>query len=146
MHTGDSGFLFWIQNALVVDPLLQILLRLFAQLEVFDRNLSDEFEVFLELLTGLQVIVVELHPGDTGVFCWTDSERRHSSSVNVQCAVGKEVKEQSVVRLLRICHVLREVLMIVDSVERRRIVYGEGRMRILAVQAFLVSINPLLCC
>lgn len=79
------------------------------------------------------MLVVKLHPGDTGVLCWTDSERRHSSTVHIQRAVRKEVEKQPVVGFLRVGHVLREILMVVDSVERWWIIYGEGRMRKLAV-------------
>lgn len=123
--TGYSRFLFGVQNALVVYALGEVILGLLAELKVFHGYLSDELEILLKLIPRFEMVVVKFHPGYVRVLRRADSEGRHSPPVHVQSAVREEVEEQSVIRLLGICNVLGEIPMVVDSVERWRVVDRE---------------------
>jgi hypothetical protein len=52
------------------------------------------------------VVVVEFHPGHAWFLSWADAEGGHATTVDVECAVGEEEKEKSIVGFVRICDVL----------------------------------------
>lgn len=86
------------------------------------------------------MIVVELHPRHPWLFSRTDPETTHSAAIHVERAIGEEVEEETVLRLGWVGDVLGEVLVVVNGVEGGRVEFGEGRVRVLAVEAFLVAV------
>lgn len=120
--TSDTGLFHGVQYAFGIDTLLQVFLCLFTKLEILHSDLSDKFEILFELVAGFFMVVIELHAGNTGILGWTYTERGHAAAVHVQGTVGKEIEEQTVIRLLWISNVLGEVLVIVDGIEGRWIV------------------------
>lgn len=88
------------------------------------------------------MVVVKLHTSYVGISSGADPERSHTAAVDIERADWEEVEEEPIIRLLRICNVLGEVVLVVYSIERRWVIYGEGWMCVLAMQTLLVSIDP----
>lgn len=99
----------------------QIILGLFAKLIVFHCHLPDKFEVLFKLFTLGQVVVVELHTSNMGIRSRTHTERRHSATVNIQRTIREEIEEQTIIRLLGVCDMLGEVVVVAYGVESRRV-------------------------
>lgn len=91
--TSNTRFLDWIQDAAGIYPVFEIALCLFAKLKVLERNLTNEFVVLLKPVARLEVEVVKLHAGHSGLVCRTDSEGGHATSVDVERAIWEEVEE-----------------------------------------------------
>lgn len=141
----DSRLLVRVQHPLAVDALLQIQLRLLTQLIVFQRHLSHELEIILKRVgvTVLLVVVVKLHPRDARIVSGTDPEGSHAAPVHIECADGKEVQEEPVVRLGWVRDVTGVVAVVSDAIEGGRVLRGECSVRVLTMEAFLIPVDPL---
>jgi hypothetical protein len=84
------------------------------------------------------VVIIKFHPRNSRFICGTHAEATHSSSVHIKGTVRQKEQEQSIVRFLRIRDMLREIGVIVDSIESGRIEDAEARVCVLAVQTFLI--------
>lgn len=140
--TYDTSFLLRVQNTLAIYAFLQIRLRRLTQLIVLHRDFSHELEVLFKLVAVLLVVVVKLHPRDTWLGSRADTERGHPSVVKIQRADWEEIQEKPVRRLVRVGDMLRVVAVVVYRVECWWIEDRERPVRVLAVQALLITIHP----
>jgi hypothetical protein len=98
--TRNTILLLRVQDALMINTLGQVVLGLFAELKVFHCNLSHKLVVILEFLTLGQVVVVKFHPSNLRVCGRTYTERRHTTTVNVERTIREEIEEQTIIGLL----------------------------------------------
>lgn len=138
----DSILLNRIQDPLSINTSLKILLRLLAELEILNGHLPHKLKVLLELLVRAGMVVVELHARDGGVRGGQSAEGGHTTAVDVQGADGEEVEEEAVGGLGRVGDVLGEVVVVGDGVEGGWVEFGECGVCVLAVEAFLESVDP----
>lgn len=71
------------------------------------------------------MVVVKLHASLCGILGRANTERRHASAVHIQGAIGKEVEEEAVVHLFRVRDMLREIVMVENSICSGRVVHRE---------------------
>lgn len=88
------------------------------------------------------MVIIELHPTHAWIWARQGAERRHTTSVNVERADGEEIKKQPVRGVGRVGDMLGECGVVSDRIERGRIEFREGWMGILAMETFLIAIDP----
>lgn len=88
------------------------------------------------------MVIIKLHPTHSRVRARQSAERRHTTSIHIERADGEKIEEQSIRGLGRVGDVLGECGMVGDGVEGGRVEFGKSRVGILAMEAFLVAINP----
>lgn len=90
------------------------------------------------------VIVVKLHDGARRIGRRAHAPRGHPTAVHAQSTVGEQVDEHTIIvglGLLGARYVPRVVVVVDDLVRLREVALRELRVRVRAVQAFLVSVN-----
>ena len=88
------------------------------------------------------MVVIELHPRDPGVWRRECPEGGHATAIDVERADWEEVEKETIRGLGGVGDMLAKVGVVGDGVEGWWIEFGEGGVRVLAVETFLETIDP----
>jgi len=98
----------------------------------------------LKLLLSPTMIIIKLHPRLSRHLTRTSPKTRHPTPINIECANGEEVEEQTVCNgaFGGVGEMLGEVALGGYGVSGWRVELGEAGMRVCAVQTFLEAVDP----